>query len=183
MLTAWGDESGSRPDLDPGAYLLAAALIEEADLPVVRSTMLEQQGNEDKVHWYSRDAARRSELVEVVASLPVAAFCVVHEEIGATDRRHRRKCLEFLLPHLAAMPCAAMTFESRANLDASDIATLQLLRSRRAIESNLRISHVVGRDEPALWVADAVCGAIVQSRIGQPKHLTRLGGSVEVHVI
>ncbi len=76
-----------------------------------------------------------------------------------------------------------MTFESRANLDASDIATLQLLRSRRAIESNLRISHVVGRDEPALWVADAVCGAIVQSRIGQPKHLTRLGGSVEVHVI
>jgi len=24
VLTAWADESGSRPDLDPGAYLLAA---------------------------------------------------------------------------------------------------------------------------------------------------------------
>ena len=39
MLTAWADESGSRPDLDPGAYLLAATLCDDDDVAELRGTL------------------------------------------------------------------------------------------------------------------------------------------------
>ena len=73
---------------------------------------------------------------------------------------HRRKCMEFLLPHLALMPCSTITLESRGQLDASDLDMLQKLRSRKVVESTVRIEHSIGRNEPALWAADVVCGAV-----------------------
>lgn len=39
MLTAWADESGSRPDLDPGAYLLAATLCDDEDVAEMRKVL------------------------------------------------------------------------------------------------------------------------------------------------
>jgi hypothetical protein len=91
--------------------------------------------------------------------------------------------MEYLLPHLADMPCSTITFESRGQLDKSDLATMQLLRSRRVIQSTLRIEHAVGRLEPALWAADIVCGAVVQARIGNRAYLDVLGSGVELHTI
>ena len=183
MLTAWADESGSRPDLDPGTYLLAAVLCEEDDIANIRQTMDGLRIGEPKVHWHGSSHERRGLLAKAVAQLPVTGFVVVHIDTDADDRRHRRKCMEFLLPHLAQMPCSTITFESRGQLDASDLATLQMLRSRRVVESTLRIEHAVGRVEPALWAADIVCGAVVQARIGNPEYLDVLGGAVELHAI
>ncbi|MFT9830916.1 hypothetical protein ACM0CU_24150 [Mycobacteroides abscessus subsp. abscessus] len=183
MLTAWADESGSRPDLDPGAYLLAATLCDDADIPVLRKTLEDLRIGEAKLHWHGSSPERRAELVGIVAGLPVTGFVVVHVDTAADDRRHRRKCMEFLLPHLALMPCSTITFESRGQLDASDLDMLQKLRSRRAIESTLRINHAVGRLEPALWASDIVCGAVVQARIGNRSYLDVLGGAVEIHTI
>lgn len=126
MLTAWADESGSRPDLDPGAYLLAAVLCEDDDIAGIRKTMDGLRIGEPKLHWHGSSHERRGHLVEAVAQLPVTGFVVVHTDAYAEDRRHRRKCMEFLLPHLADMPCSTITFESRGQLDASDLATLQM---------------------------------------------------------
>ncbi|WP_276022015.1 hypothetical protein [Mycobacterium barrassiae] len=183
-MTAWGDESGSIPKLDPGAYMLGATLCDEDDVPELRKMMeaLRMIG-EKKLHWHGSSDERRHELVQTVAQLPVAGFVVVHVEQDASDKRHRRKCLEFLLPHLAEMPCSTITFESRHTLDASDLHTLQLLRSGRAITPTLRIDHAVGRVEPALWASDIVCGAVVQSRVGNPAYLDILGSTVEIHTI
>ncbi|WP_244332659.1 hypothetical protein [Gordonia polyisoprenivorans] len=103
MLTAWADESRSRPDLDPNAYLLTAALCEEDDVSELRKTMESMRIGEPKVHWHGSSEERRAELVATVAELPVTALVTVHVEPGATDRRHRRKCMEYLLPHLASM--------------------------------------------------------------------------------
>ncbi|MDM2402112.1 hypothetical protein PP613_23545 [Mycobacteroides abscessus] len=183
MLTAWADESGSRPDLDPGAYLLAAVLCEDDEVAHMRKTLEGLRIGEPKLHWHGSSDGRRGELVEAVADLPATGFVVVHVDRAANDRRHRRKCMEFLLPHLADMPCSTITFESRGQLDGSDLATVGMLRSRRVIASTLRIEHAVGRVEPALWAADIVCGAVVQARIGNPAYLEKLGGAVEIHAI
>lgn len=91
--------------------------------------------------------------------------------------------MEFLLPHLAHMPCSTITFESRGQLDLSDLSTMQMLRSRKVIESTVRIEHAVGRVEPALWAADIVCGAVVQYRIGNSDYLDVLSGGIELHTI
>lgn len=163
--------------------MLAAMLCEEDDVAVMRKTMEGLRIGESKVHWHDSSADRRRQLVEAVAELPATAFVVVHHDGGAGDLRHRRKCMEFLLPHLAHMPCSTITFESRGKLDASDLVTMQMLRSRRVIESTLRIEHAVGRVEPALWAADIVCGAVVQHRIGNSAYLDVLGGAVELRRI
>lgn len=183
MLTAWADESGSRPDLDPGAYLLAATLCDDEDVADMRKTLEELRIGEAKLHWHGSSPERRAQLVATVARLPVTGFVVVHVDKSADDRRHRRKCIEFLLPHLALMPCSTITFESRGQLDASDLDMLQKLRSRRAIEQTVRIEHSIGRNEPALWASDIVCGAVVQARIGNRTYLDQLGGAVEIHTI
>ncbi|MET4428628.1 hypothetical protein [Mycolicibacterium sp. 624] len=60
---------------------------------------------------------------------------------------------------------------------------MQMLRSRRVIDTALRIEHAVGRVEPALWAADIVCGAVVQARTGNRDYLDVLGAAVEVHTI
>ncbi len=183
MLTAWADESGSIPELDPGAYVMAAALCDECDVVEVRSAMKALQLAEPKVHWHGSSAQRRIELVEAVRALPVTGFVVVHVQAGASDRRHRRKALEYLLPQLAGMPCSTITLESRGQLDASDLDMLQKLRSGRVVEPTLRIEHAIGRTEPVLWVADVVCGSVVQARVGNDRYLTAFGGAVEVATI
>ncbi len=184
MLTAWGDESGSQPDRDPHTYLVAAALVEDADVPMVRKSMdALRLDSEKKVHWYGSSNERRQLLVESVSSLPVANVVVVHSEENANDRRHRRKCLEYLLPQLAEMPCSHITFESRGQLDHSDQDILDKFRARKVVGPGLRINHSIGRTEPVLWVADIVCGAVVQYRVGNSSYLAHLGGLVDIHQI
>ncbi|MBF6159974.1 hypothetical protein IU421_18330 [Nocardia cyriacigeorgica] len=181
MLTAWGDESGSQPERDPGSYLIAAALIDEDDVSTVRKTM---DGlllsSETKVHWHRRSDDHRSELIAAVAELPVCSLVVVHHDTAASDRRHRRKCLEYLLPHLADMPCASITLESRGPMDQSDLDILQKFRARKLVQGELRIRHERGRVDPVLSVPDVVCGAVVQARVGNHTYLDALGGLVDI---
>jgi len=184
MLTAWGDESGSQPDRDPDTYLIAAALCDEDDVPDVRKTMESLRlATEKKVHWHGSSADRRHDLIEAVAALPLAGLVVIHTEAAVSDRRHRRKCLEYLLPNLVEMPCSHITLESRGHLDASDVDILQKFRAQKVITSSLRVNHAVGMVEPALWVADIVCGAVVQSRVGNPSYLAKLSGAVDLRQI
>lgn len=164
-------------------YLLGAILCEDSDVAEIRKAMERVRIDEPKVHWHGSSRHRRDVLVQAVSRLPAAGFVVVHIDKDANDRRHRRKCMEVLLPHVAQMSCSTVTFESRGQLDQSDLTTAQMLRSRRIIDSTLRIEHAVGRSEPALWAADIVCGAVVQSRIGNRSYLEALGSAVEVHTI
>ena len=78
MLTAWADESGSRPDLDPGAYLLAAVLCDDDDVADMRRAMEELRIGVPKIHWHGSSNDRRRELVKAVSDLPVTGFVVVH---------------------------------------------------------------------------------------------------------
>lgn len=184
MLTAWGDESGSQPHADPDTYIVAAALIEEEDLELVRKMMSSLQlPGEKKVHWHGSSETRRGELIQAVAELPICGITVVHNAEGAKDRRGRRKCLEYILPHLAQLNCGGITLESRGDQDASDLDILQKFRARKVVDDRLRIHHELGRAEPVLSVPDIICGAVVQQRVGNPAYLAPLRSMVEIHEI
>lgn len=181
MITGWGDESGSRPDRDPGTYIMATALCEDADLDKIRATMLDViLPGETKVHWHGSDDGRRLDLCEIVAGLPLAGIAVVHHQLDADDRRHRRKCLEAMLPFVADYGCSTITLESRGGQDASDLDILQKFRAQKVVTAPLRLTHSIGRNEAALWVADIICGAITQHRIGDPSYLQVIDSSVDV---
>ncbi|TLG18128.1 DUF3800 domain-containing protein [Nocardia cyriacigeorgica] len=182
MLTAWGDESGSQPSRDPDTYLVAAVLIDSGDVPPVRCAMdALRLPDEKKVHWHSSTDSRREDLVAALVDIPAMSVVVVHHQARAGDRRHRRKCLEYLFPELARMPCDRLTLESRGPQDNSDLDLVQKFRSRKIIGSGFRVNHLAGPAEPMLWIADVVCGAVVQHRVGNPRYLDKLGGLVDIH--
>ena len=81
------------------------------------------------------------------------------------------------------MPCSRITLESRGDQDQSDLDLLQKFRAQKVITSGLRVHHSVGRVEPALWVADIVCGAVVQDRVGDSSYLHKISEAVKIHHI
>ena len=167
MPTAWGDESGSVADLDPGAFIFGAVIVLAEHVDSLRAAMRALQlTSEKKIHWHDDSAKRHLEVMESIAELPLEGLVVVR--VGPTTdvpERRRRKCFEGFVPALQALDCTHLTLESRgAHLDRKDRDMLAALRSRKVVTSELRLDHVPGPVEPILWIADAVCGAYVGQR-------------------
>ncbi|WP_236688900.1 hypothetical protein [Clavibacter michiganensis] len=90
--------------------------------------------------------------------------------------RRRRKTMERLLHELTMRDVALLVAESRGPADdRRDRDHLDTLRAARALSGPIRLDHRRGPVEPVLWVADIICGAIVQDRVGNPAPLAALG--------
>jgi hypothetical protein len=175
---AFVDESGSQEHRDPGTYILAAAICDEQRLEDVRDTMLRMRLRKaGKLHWHEEGSGRRLELAATVAGLALEQLVVVRSmDTSDPPERRRRKTFERLLHELAGRDVSQVVAESRGPADdRRDRDHLDSLRAGRVLTSALRLDHRSGPLEPALWVADVVCGAIVQDRIGNPGPLEALG--------
>lgn len=182
-LIGWGDESGSDARRDPDTYILSAVIAEEARTEDVRAAMLGLLlRGQRKLHWRGESTKRREKIVQVIAELPVDGLVVVRNCASTENlERRRRKCMEHLLWEA---PFEYLILESRgAADDRRDMAMLQSLRARKAIPAEIRADHAPGPTDPALWAADAVCGAISQDRIGEPRYLATLQEKIDVRVI
>jgi hypothetical protein len=170
-LRAWGDESGSVPHVDPGAYLLSAVSVSPGRVDDVRDRMARlRRPAEKKLHWRGDSRARHEHVLRELDGAEVDAVVVVRD--GRPDERperQRRKCLEHFLSALGAID--HLTLESRGSaLDRRDRDLVDALRASHRL-GGLRVDHVPGPADPMLWTADAVCGAVVASRTGDPSYL------------
>lgn len=184
MMTAWGDESQSNSMLDPGTYILGAALVLDDNIETIRDgmTQLLRRGTR-KLRWHD-EVARHRQVIDAIAELPVEGFVVVRRAQGDRSERSRRKCLEVLLPELHALGCTALTLESRGLVDdRRDMKAVQTLQWQKNPGGAVRLLHEVGPKQPLLWVADAMCGAVVRDRCGESAYLDRLVARVTVRVI
>jgi len=176
MYTAWIDESQSNARLDPGTYILSAAIIENAAADVTREIIRRLLlPGQRKLHW--RDERRHDLIVSTIAALDVEHLVVVHSAPGTSTRpeRQRRLCLARLLPELAALGVTNAILESRGRKDDQrDIDALNFIRRRRLIGGDLRIDHVGGPADPLLWIPDACCGIVTQHRCGHSTYFERL---------
>lgn len=172
-LRAWVDESGSDHTRDPGTYVLAAAI----SRPPTEATIRDQLQRlrlpaQIKLHWRDEDPTRRSAITHTVAACDIDHVVIVR--VGADQERperRRRKCLERLLHELEARSILDVVLESRGRADdRRDIQMLNALRGQHYLSTSIRLTHVVGRYEPMLWIPDAVCGAVTSARIGDPSH-------------
>ncbi len=134
-----------------------------------------------KLHWYEANDAHRSRVVDAIAGLEMMHVVVESVEPATTKpERHRRLCMRELLSHLDRMGVRHVVLESRGpGANHRDRTMIKTLRVDRTIGADVDVAHRDGPFEPLLWVPDAVCGAVVDRRLGRPRHLARLHGTID----
>lgn len=181
-IIAWVDESGSNTALDP--YIMAAALTSPAQAEAPRSfrTTL-RLPHQAKIHWRDEQAAQHCQIPTALAAADVEHLVVIttpHNPRHSSERR-RRLTLELLLPELAALGVTQAILESRGKADdRRDLATLNYLRQQRTLDATLKVDHRIGRQEPALWAPDALCGIISSLHSGNPSYYQTIQRKITV---
>lgn len=173
---AFLDESSARRGSGRQQYLVCAALIETGACDGIRDELrpLLLPG-QIKVHWSAESDARRRDIVACIAGIGSMNIVVSHLDVRRPKvERYRRKCLETLYHELVAMEVFGLTLEGRTSAqdlqDRAHIVTLQNL----GLDRRLRITHERGGDEPLLWIADTVLGAMNAAHLGEDRYLAAL---------
>lgn len=182
-VRAWVDESGSDHTRDPGTYILAAAIGRRNHESATREQIARLRlPGQAKLHWSDESEGRRVVIADTVAACDLEHIVVVRSgHLSDKVERRRRKCLERLLFELEKMSITEVVAESRGRADdRRDMDLLNALRGRQVVTSPIRLTHSVGRDEPMLWIPDAVCGAITNYRTGNPNHREALQSRLTV---
>lgn len=179
--TAWSDESFQEHD-DTGFYIIAAALIPDAACERVRARMLHLQAKHApaKLHWTKRDNTERAELARAVAVLDGLYIVAVGAPVRPRrQERARAHCLSLLVCELYGFGVEHLFMEARDQiLNARDVATVQQARYALPKDARFRLDHLAGADEPLLWVADIVAGAVRAEKLGDPQYRKTLGEKV-----
>ncbi|PZF82644.1 hypothetical protein [Jiangella anatolica] len=171
---------------DDGVYVLAAVVIGAPDAPLVRDAMrsLEPRPGH-RFHWRDRLPDARLAAAAVVAGLPVLPVAVIGAPVDARrQERARRQCLEALLFDLASAGVDEVWLESRnPALDRRDVQAIAAFRSRGVISRDLPVGHRRPGEEPLLWAADLVAGAICAAEGGEPAYRDLLAPVLTEHRI
>lgn len=186
MWCAFVDESMRLTSDNLGTYLLAAVVTDTARCDeirqVLRSMLYKRQ---ERLHWRDEEGPRRTKIAEAVGGLDVAATVVIGTPLAKSrQERARRKCLEALLPRLEQMGVTQVVMEQRTpSLDSADRRMLGAIRGKRLVSRDLRVETARPKEEPMLWLPDAVAGAFGAARdAGQPEWLTLIGHIEELEV-
>jgi hypothetical protein len=183
---AFVDEAQSVEAHGSGTYLLTATICDYSILPAERATIetLRRRGAH-KLHWHDEGAKRRRTIAETIALMPLRHVVVIrHGYQGELPERGRRHCMERLLYELDQVDVSTVIFESRGPKDdRRDRDMHDALRARRIVRPTLRMEHAPGPREPMLWVPDAVCGAAMQHRNGDPTYLDIIQEQSPVQVL
>jgi len=187
VLKAWGDESGSVREFDPGTYVFGAVITdgviaEEQARDRMRLLLLPGQ---TKTHWRDESDKRRDQIISALGECSLAEIVVTRVgPLDERDERRRRKCFTHFAEQLIRNDVWHLCLESRgAQADELDMAMVRALGAQQVLPTSFRLSHLRGKDEPLLWAADAVCGAVVAARIGQVRWLRQLERIVQFEMI
>ncbi|WP_067180803.1 hypothetical protein [Microtetraspora niveoalba] len=172
-LAAFLDEADVEPAQSrQGIYLVAAALVENAEANLLRTFLrsLVQQEDVDPKHGFGRlhvsrikDKQRKTRIVATLGMLRGITFwvgrCAGYGD--PREREHvRRLVLDGLLPWLAKAGAEQIVIEQRedAALRAADMRTVAHLRSAGQLP-DIAVHQAPPSADPLLWVADSCAAA------------------------
>lgn len=165
---AFADESFKEATAG-GYYVLAAAMFEPANEDEVREVLQRLRGprrHAGKLHWNEMNEPQQHRAAKEIGSLE--GFHVV--AVGAPvphkrQERARAMCLSTLVSELHSYGAERLIMERRSQeLNARDVRTVTGARYQLPKGTPFRVEHVAGPDEPLLWAADVVAGAVRASR-------------------
>jgi hypothetical protein len=168
-VIAFIDESvraGSRRLL----YVVAASAVLQADgdraRDELRKLLLPRQ---PYLHWNSEKPARRLAILDRLTSLGAMVFACSYYPVGTRHQESARAaCLTALVGDLKAEGISELVIETRGEaLDRRDRRTLLHAREVGIASGDLSYRHTGKREEPLLWAADAIAGAVALHLTGE----------------
>lgn len=168
-------------DADHGTYVVAAAVVDVAQIDDARRAVVLAAGARRRWHWHGEGARERVTIASAIGSLGVQCVAATAPVERTRQERARRTALGLLLPALERRGVTVAVLESRqVRQDRRDIEAVDAFRSQRRLTDRLRIEHARPTDEPLLWLPDAVAGAVVLHHRGDDRFVRLLGGVVRL---
>jgi len=131
-----------------------------------------------KLHWHdlSQRPLMRQQALDSLNLLPLKIVVAIRVDVaGSRPERLRRMCMESLVMTLDKIGVGKIVAESRGPADdLRDIEHFVAMQSRRIPGASIRLAHIPGPEDPALWSADAVAGAVATAIKGDDSYLARL---------
>ena len=139
-------------------YTICAAVISPDDLRAarqgLRSMLLPRQR---RLHFVNESPQRRRVLLHAMRELPVRTRLYISAE---KEPIARQKAMEALLVDLLALGGQRLVIECReTSQDERERRLIATAAQRGEAPADLSYSHLRARDEPLLWVSDAVAWA------------------------
>jgi hypothetical protein len=168
QLCAWGDESYRTHGIDQPAYLLGAVVADPAVCDEYRQSLMALHRAGPKLHWRESNPRERTQAIQTIAQFDAYHVIVIAAPVERKrQERARALCLEQLAWHLDRHTVTLLSLEAReTQLMKRDQRTIDALRGKHALPDGLRIDHARPSEEPMLWVADFVLGALGESMTG-----------------
>lgn len=139
-------------------YMIGAAVISPGDLRTarrgLRGMLLPRQG---RLHFVKESQQRRRFLLDAMRDLPVRTRLYTSAE---KESIARQRAMEALLVDMLALGGQRLVIERReASQDERERRLIATAVQRGAAPADLSYVHCRARDEPLLWVSDAVAWA------------------------
>ena len=151
------------PELPNGiAYVMTGVvLLAEPDAARAASRRVLAADRSTPFHWHREGPFAREAMMACLAEVGAVARVFVHTPTGRRKQEAARaKALGLLVPDLVAEGAEHLCIESRGDAgDRKDRAVL-LDALNPAGGSSTMSYDWRGKDEPLLWLADGVCGAV-----------------------
>lgn len=168
-LSAWIDESVivDRDDR-PGTYTMAAAIADPSCCDDIRAGLRSlTPGRAERLHWAHESPKRRDVVAAYLATIDIAVVVVTGTPmIGPKQERARRCCLERLLYELSQCGVEAWLESRSAAPDRRDLRLVDSARNKGLVAVALKVDFRRPKDEPMLWLPDAVAGAVTAAELG-----------------
>lgn len=153
----------STPELpDAIAYVMTGVVLladEQAAREAVRAVLPAHRVN--PFHWHRDGPVARAAMIACLADTGAVAHVVIHSPTGRRRQEAARaRALGLLVPGLVAEGAEHLCIESRGT--AGDLKDrVVLLDALNPLGGSPTLSYDWRtKDEPLLWLADAVCGAV-----------------------
>lgn len=140
--------------------MLGVSMLREGSVSELEKVFASVPGGPLKLHWRDMSRKRQRDSLIALAEIERIDVVVVASPLaGRKQERARRKCLEALLPDLEGRGVECLVLESRKAADKRDLEYADYAKGSHLVKS-IRIEHAYGANEPKLWVADQILGAM-----------------------
>lgn len=161
-MIAYVDESG-REGPEGIYYLVTAGVVVGAEPDDARRTLLKLRPPRGRFHWYRQRDQGRMAMLDAMATLGTAAFVTWAYPIGAKRQEQaRERCMTELLANLDREGIDQVVIERREErgLNRADRRTIHGAQQAGLVSEALTYRFQAPREEPLLWVPDAIAGAV-----------------------